>query len=143
QAWTVLADESGGFVTTWHVCEDDCFGATLEATADGESSGLHAEVLFTDAVCPAPSISSQPADATKCPGDPVTFSVTATDTGTLTYQWRKNNAAIAGATAASYTIGAVTAADVGSYDVQITNTASGCSPKTVNSSNATLTVVPP
>src|SRR5437016_1937073 len=49
EPWTVVADSSGGFVTTWHVCEDDCIGATLKATADGQSSALHAEAIFTDA----------------------------------------------------------------------------------------------
>jgi hypothetical protein len=47
QPWTVVADASGSFVTTWHVCEDDCVGSTLKATADGQS-GLHAEIIFTD-----------------------------------------------------------------------------------------------
>ena len=48
EPWTVVADENGAFVTTWHVCEDDCVGATLLATADGTVSGLHAELVFTD-----------------------------------------------------------------------------------------------
>jgi hypothetical protein len=34
--WFVTADASGNFVTTWHVCEDDCVGETLRATADGQ-----------------------------------------------------------------------------------------------------------
>ena len=46
--WTVVADGDGGFVTTWHVCEDDCIGETLLATATGQTSGLSASVLFTD-----------------------------------------------------------------------------------------------
>lgn len=49
QPWTVTANESGQLVTTWTVCMDDCIGATLRETADGATSGLHAEVLFTDA----------------------------------------------------------------------------------------------
>ena len=48
--WYVDADASGGFVTTWHVCEDDCVGSALIATADGQSSARHAEAYFTDAV---------------------------------------------------------------------------------------------
>jgi len=47
--WQVTADENGGFVTTWHVCEDDCLGETLIATADGQTSARHAEIYFTDA----------------------------------------------------------------------------------------------
>ena len=48
EPWTVAADESGRFLTTWHVCEDDCVNKPLLATADGMSSGLHASVSFTD-----------------------------------------------------------------------------------------------
>src|SRR5207247_4505732 len=69
EPWTVVADENGGFVTTWHVCEDDCVGMTLRATADGQTSGLHADVVFTDACqSQSPNITAQPQDATRCPG---------------------------------------------------------------------------
>lgn len=46
--WFVTADTSGNFVTTWVVCEDDCRGELLRAIADGQTSGLNAEILFTD-----------------------------------------------------------------------------------------------
>lgn len=46
--WVVAANRLGRFVTTWHVCEDDCVGQLLLATADGAFSGLHAETKFTD-----------------------------------------------------------------------------------------------
>ena len=48
QPWTVTADESGGISTTWTVCSDDCFGSALLASADGQTSGTHAEAAFTD-----------------------------------------------------------------------------------------------
>src|SRR6185295_7733214 len=47
-SWSVNADENGSFTTDWVVCGDDCLGSTLLATADGQTSGLHAEVVFTD-----------------------------------------------------------------------------------------------
>jgi N-acetylneuraminic acid mutarotase len=53
---------------------------------------------------------------------PVTLSVVATGNGTLTYQWRRRTADIPGATAASFTIANVTAADNASYDCVVTNT---------------------
>ncbi len=46
--WEVAADENGGFVTTWTVCGDDCFGSTMLASASGQSSGNYAEAIFTD-----------------------------------------------------------------------------------------------
>src|SRR5262245_42041515 len=48
--WDVQADGAGTFVTTWHVCEDDCVDATLVANADGQSSLSHADATFTDAM---------------------------------------------------------------------------------------------
>ncbi len=50
EPWTVVADASGGFVTTWHVCMDDCLGSELRATAMGMTSERNAAALFTDNV---------------------------------------------------------------------------------------------
>lgn len=69
-----------------------------------------------------PAVTTQPVSQTIAAGKPVTFTVAATGSDTLTYQWRKASTNIAGATAASYTIPAVAAADAASYDVVITNT---------------------
>jgi alpha-tubulin suppressor-like RCC1 family protein len=55
-------------------------------------------------------------------GGTAQFAVTATGVGELTYQWRKNGSAIAGATGAGYFIGGVTAQDGGVYDVVVTGT---------------------
>jgi hypothetical protein len=65
-----------------------------------------------------------------------TFSVVATGTAPLAYQWRKNAANISGATAASYTTPATTSADNNAkFDVVISNSVSS-----VTSTQATLTV---
>jgi Ig-like domain-containing protein len=49
--WIVVADDNGNFTTTWIVPPDeDELGATLLTTADGQTSGLHAETTFTDAL---------------------------------------------------------------------------------------------
>ena len=58
----------------------------------------------------APAISGQLAAVAVATGQPATFSVTATGTA-LQYQWQKNGVAIAGATAASYTLPAAAPAD--------------------------------
>ncbi|OLC92785.1 MAG: hypothetical protein AUH86_18395 [Acidobacteria bacterium 13_1_40CM_4_58_4] len=71
-------------------------------------------------------------------GQTATFTVVATGTAPLSYQWQKNGGNIAGATAASYTTPATTTADSGStFRVMVTNTAG-----TATSSAATLTVNP-
>jgi hypothetical protein len=69
-------------------------------------------------------------------GQTATFSVVATGTAPLSYQWQKNGTAISGATAASYTTPATSASDNGStFLVVVSNAASN-----VTSNSATLTV---
>ena len=71
----------------------------------------------------APTISTQPTDATVLTGDTPTFSVAATGMGD-TYQWKKNGTAISGATSSSYTAPAATWSDDGAqYTAVVTNAA--------------------
>jgi hypothetical protein len=58
-----------------------------------------------------PTISTQPTNQTVTIGQTATFSVTASGTGTLTYQWFKNGVSINGATTSSYTTPATTSTD--------------------------------
>ncbi len=66
-----------------------------------------------------PTIAAQPTSQAVQLGNPLTLSVTAAGSGTLTYQWRKDGVDIAGANTASLTIEAVTASDGASYDVVV------------------------
>ncbi len=70
----------------------------------------------------ATSITTQPIAQAVCTGSAASFTVAATGTGTLTYQWRKNTINISGATSATYSIASAAAADAGSYDVIVTGT---------------------
>ena len=89
-----------------------------------------------NAAAVAPTITTQPANQAVTAGQTATFAVVAGGTAPLSYQWQKNGASIAGATAASYTTLATTTADSGStFAVAVTNTAG-----TVTSAAATLTV---
>jgi len=84
-----------------------------------------------------PAVTDQPDSQTVNEGDNVTFTVLASGSPTLTYQWRKDNANIGGANGTSYTINNVTSGDAAAYDVVITN---GCGNTTSN--DAVLTVNP-
>jgi hypothetical protein len=85
---------------------------------------------------PPPSITQQPASVTVTAGQTAIFTVTATGTALLSYQWQKNGANIAGATSAAYTTPATLLSDSGStFRVVVTNSAGS-----VTSSSATLTV---
>lgn len=67
------------------------------------------------------TITTQPVSQIIIIGYPVTFSVVATGTPTLTYQWYKDSVLIAGATNSSYTIPVVDSTDAGSFTVTVTN----------------------
>jgi hypothetical protein len=90
---------------------------------------------FASAVV-APSITTQPANQTVTAGQTATFSVAASGTAPLSYQWQKNAANISGATGASYTTPATTTADSGAQFRCIVSNSAG----TATSNAATLTV---
>lgn len=77
----------------------------------------------TPPVAVAPVITVPPAGATVAPGTAVTFSVTATGTAPLAYQWRKDGVTVSGATGPSLGLAAVTVADAGAYTVEVSNPA--------------------
>ena len=84
----------------------------------------------------APTITSQPASQTVTVGQTATFTVMASGTAPLSYQWLKNNSNISSATGASYTTPATVAGDNGaSFTVVVSNSAGS-----VTSSAAMLTV---
>ncbi|HAT09175.1 MAG TPA: hypothetical protein DCS97_00940 [Planctomycetes bacterium] len=69
-----------------------------------------------------PAITSQPKNATVAAGQTATFSATATGSGPLYYLWKRNGAAIAGATAASYTTAPLSLADSGTqFTLSVSN----------------------
>lgn len=83
----------------------------------------------------APTITTQPASLSVTAGASATFSVVATSSSSMTYQWRKDSTSISGATSSSYTISSAASSDAGSYDVVVTNSSGS-----TTSSAATLTV---
>src|SRR5262249_31194599 len=70
----------------------------------------------------APTISAQPAPQSVFVGQTATFSVIASGSPTLKYQWEKNHQPIAGATFATYTTPVLSSANNGDvYTVVVTN----------------------
>jgi hypothetical protein len=106
----------------------------LAMTACGGGSSTATDP--TDPTATAPAITAQPAAASAVVGQTATFTVTATGTAPLAYQWQKNGTAISGATQTSYTTPATVTADNGAtFSVVVTNSAGS-----VTSNAATLTV---
>ena len=73
------------------------------------------------AMRPAPTITGQPVDGIAFPGSNFTFTVVATGSATLKYQWRKNGSSVVGATSQILTFNGVSTNDEGAYDVVVTN----------------------
>lgn len=83
------------------------------------------------------AITVQPQSQTVSAGENITFSVTASGSGSLSYQWQKNGANISGATGPSYLLTNVQTSSAGNYRVIVTGSSGS-----VTSSDATLTVNP-
>ena len=84
----------------------------------------------------APRITVQPANQSVTTGQSASFSVTATGTAPLSYQWQKHGSAISGATSTTYTTPPTTSVDNGAqFDVVVSNSLGS-----VTSAAATLTV---
>jgi hypothetical protein len=97
----------------------------------------NALVDATSSSATAPSITTQPASASVVSGNSTNFTVTATGSTPLYYQWQFNSNNISGANDATYALAAADVADAGYYDVVITNAFGS-----VTSSVVTLTVTP-
>ncbi|HKD52439.1 MAG TPA: immunoglobulin domain-containing protein, partial [Candidatus Acidoferrum sp.] len=92
----------------------------------------------TNSAPAAPAITTQPANQTVTAGQTAAFSVVATGTAPLAYQWNKNGAAISGATSSTYTTPAATSSDNGAQFAVVVSNSAG----SVTSATATLTVNP-
>jgi hypothetical protein len=114
-------------------------GATFKAVISNSAGNTtsNAAILTVNAAQTGPSITTQPASQTVASGQTVTFTVAATGTAPLSYQWFENGTAISGATSSTYTIPATTTSDNGDvFKVTVSNSVSS-----VTSNSATLTIV--
>jgi hypothetical protein len=69
----------------------------------------------------APAITKQPVGASIAFGGSHVFSVTATGTGPLSYQWYRGGLLLSGGTSSTYTISSARSEDSGDYTVKVTN----------------------
>jgi len=121
------------------------FSITNVAFADGgpysvvvtnASGSITSSVATLTVTNGAPIISTQPQSQAVTAGQNATFTVGASGSGTLTYQWRLNGTNISTATGTSYTRFAVQASDAGNYSVVVSNSAG-----TATSADAALTIL--
>ena len=131
-AFTVVATGSATLTYQWQKNGTDISGATastytIPATSIGDSGARflvvvsnsagkatsNPAILTVTAAPVQPTITTQPSSQTAAKGKTASFSVVATGTDPLTYQWKKNGTDIAGATASTYTTPAVADGDNG------------------------------
>jgi Immunoglobulin I-set domain len=98
--------------------------------------------LTVNSTTQAPSITTQPANQTVVVGQTATFTVVATGTAPLSYQWQNGTTNITGATSASYTTPATALTDNGSqFRVIVSNAVNP--PATSNYATLTVNAAPP
>ena len=144
-AWSVVASglSSAGITTAYTAAAANQYRVTLSAItaydADGTTGtavGSTGTVIWAAASTDtAPAITAQPLAMAVSAGASVNFSVTASGSDSLTYQWTKGGVDINGATGASYTIISAAETDAGEYAVTVTNALGSAT-----SASASLTV---
>ena len=122
-----------------HFC---MLAASLVALAAALLTGCGGSVATTTAASQPVAITVEPTNQVIPIGDTATFTVAATGTAPLTYQWSENGVPISGATSASYTTPTIAldssgSTSIGSFDVTIRNATSS-----VTSNAVTLTAGP-
>ncbi len=142
--WINQLNEAHTRVTPTFATEVAAFPVDLKAGPDGAlyylsrvsggSTGVVRRIVFTGSQ--APSISTHPQNVTTAVGQSATFTVVASGSTPLSYQWQRNGTAISGANSSTYTLSNVAASDSGSQFRVVVSNALG----SITSDPATLTV---
>lgn len=133
-----MALQSNGTVVAWG---DDTYGETdvpdrLTGVKAISAGGFHGLAVRSGSFTPL--ILEEPEDQYAPAGGTVTFSAEGEGVAGVTYQWQFNGVDISGATNATLTLTNVSAADEGSYQVVISDSAGS-----VTSDAAIFTLIPP
>lgn len=137
-SWTLVKNDAPGRNYQWKV----------PALATGKyfiriqsSRGHISQLTAPFTISNPPTITAQPKNASACPGQPASLSITATG-ALLKYQWRKGMTDIPNATSSVLEIPAVDASTIGQYSCIVTG---ACSPsatsQTVTLSTAQATAI--
>jgi hypothetical protein len=98
-------------------------GLSVDITGDIYVADTDNHIIRVVAALSAPQVVTGPQNLTVDLGAQAVFSVVAVGVPAPTYQWSRNGAAIAGATAATVTIPSTQLSDAGTYSVALTNAA--------------------
>jgi len=119
--WTDVGGETGSTLSFAAAPGDSGFSYRCLVTYASPCTGFSVtpETGFPLIVNPATSIVADPTGGTVCEGDAFALTVTAGGTGPFSYQWFRGVTPV-GSDSPTYSIGAATPADAGSYTVQVT-----------------------
>ncbi|MFO1449386.1 MAG: immunoglobulin domain-containing protein [Opitutaceae bacterium] len=131
-------DRTGPILNLTNVQPGDAGDYTVTVTDATGSVTSPPATLVVNVPAVAPVISVQPVSQMVMAGGPVVFSVTATGTAPLSYEWSKEGVFLVGATVATLTLNSVQAGDAGTYSVRVNNSAGNAT-----SNPVTLTVNQP
>jgi Abnormal spindle-like microcephaly-assoc'd, ASPM-SPD-2-Hydin/Immunoglobulin I-set domain len=133
---TISGANSSTYTTPAEPTADNNAQFTAQVSNTAGNATSNAAVLTVTSTTVAPQITTQPASQTVIAGKTASFTVAATGTAPLTYQWSKNGTVIGGATSPTYTTPAETTADNNAkFTVAVSNGAGSAT-----SNAATLTV---
>jgi hypothetical protein len=152
-SFSVVANGSAPFSYQWNFNGSAISGATdaslaltnvqttdagcYTAVVTNPGGSITSEVATLTVNIP-PGITAQPQSLTVTQGQITSFSVVASGTAPLSYQWSLNGAALSDATSSTLTLNNVQTTDAGNYTVVVTNVAGS-----LTSAVATLTVTNP
>jgi hypothetical protein len=152
-SFTVIASGTAPLTYQWRKGVSDLPGKTsatlnlsnIQSSDEGSYScvvsnaaGSVESAAATLTVIVPPAITTQPANQTANQGAAASFTVVASGTGPLTYQWRKGVSDLPGKTSATLNLSNVQPSDEGSYTCVVINAAGS-----VESAPATLTIIVP
>ncbi len=120
---TALTGATSAFLAIPNAQSVNAGNYTVVVTNSAGSVTSAAATLTVNAPVVAPAITTQPVGATVTAGTAVTFTVAASGTAPLSYQWQKNGSVIVGVTGTTLTLSSPQVADAGSYNVVVFNAA--------------------
>ena len=128
---------TGGTITAAGAYTAGTTPGNFTVTATNAANPSQSAIAAVAVAVPSPvTFPTQPLSQSAAVGHKATFTVVAAGSGSLTYQWKRNGVALAGATTATYTTPTLALADNGSvYTCEVTGYAG-----MVASNPATLTV---
>ncbi|HYC77026.1 MAG TPA: immunoglobulin domain-containing protein, partial [Planctomycetota bacterium] len=137
-SFTVVASGSTNYAYQWRKNGSNVGGATaatyvIPVVAAGDAASYDCVITTTCGSTTSaaaaltldgpPVVTTHPASAAPCAGQPAVFVAGATGAGPLGYQWRKDGVDVPGATASTLAFAATVGGDSGAYDCVVSN---GC-----------------